>query len=279
MKQDYLKIVFPKDPKIGRILDLMMETGEIISYEQNVHNFIVLDMWENRDALLKTMNEKFPNTQWTESKLEDRDWNQEWINGFQPIKIAKKLWVSPPWHEQKIPINDERIIINPGNAFGTGTHESTLLAMKLLKTMISVNDEVMDLGCGSGILSIAAMKLGASNVFALDFDPEIANNITENLQLNNMNNIQWEIGDVLEMQNFKCDLALINIQKHVILPLLERFSVAKDIPNRVILAGLLNVHRKDIRNALKSQGYKILKIYRKKDWIAVSAVLRRKNEK
>jgi ribosomal protein L11 methylase PrmA len=94
-----------------------------------------------------------------------------------------------------------------------------------------------------------------------------------------MNNIQWEIGDVLEMQNFKCDLALINIQKHVILPLLERFSVAKDIPNRVILAGLLNVHRKDIRNALKSQGYKILKIYRKKDWIAVSAVLRRKNEK
>ena len=279
MKQDYVKIEFPKDPKIGRTLDLMMELGDIISYEQNVHHFIVLDMWENRETLLKSLKEKFPNTVWKESKLEDRDWNQEWINGFQPIKIAKNLWVSPPWHEQKIPINDERIIINPGNAFGTGTHESTLLAMKLLKTMISENDEIMDLGCGSGILSIAAMKLGASKVFALDFDPEIADNITENLQLNNMNNIQWEIGDVLEMSNYKCDLALINIQKHVILPLLERFSIAKDIPNRVILAGLLNVHRKDIRNALQSQGYKIIKIYRKKDWIAVSAILRRKNEK
>lgn len=279
MKQDYLKIEFPKDPKIGRTLDLMMESGDIISYEQNVQHFIVLDMWENRDALLKILREKFPNTIWKESKLEDRDWNQEWINGFQPIKIAKRLWVSPPWHEEKIPVNDERIIINPGNAFGTGTHESTLLAMKLLQVMISEKDEVMDLGCGSGILSITAMKLGASKVFALDFDPEIANNITENLQLNNMNNIQWEIGDVLEMPNYKCDLALINIQKHVILPLLERFSIAKDIPNRVILAGLLNVHRKDIRNALQSQGYKILKICRKKDWIAVSAVLRRKNEK
>ena len=230
MKQDYVKIEFPKDPKIGRTLDLMMELGDIISYEQNVHHFIVLDMWENRETLLKSLKEKFPNTVWKESKLEDRDWNQEWINGFQPIKIAKNLWVSPPWHEQKIPINDERIIINPGNAFGTGTHESTLLAMKLLKTMISENDEIMDLGCGSGILSIAAMKLGASKVFALDFDPEIADNITENLQLNNMNNIQWEIGDVLEMSNYKCDLALINIQKHVILPLLERFSMQKTYP-------------------------------------------------
>ncbi|MCK4529580.1 MAG: 50S ribosomal protein L11 methyltransferase, partial [Candidatus Marinimicrobia bacterium] len=73
-------------------------------------------------------------------------------------------------------------------------------------------------------------------------------------------------------------LALINIQKHIILPLLERFSIAKEIPNRVILAGLLNVHRKDIRNALQKRGYKILNIRRKKEWIAVSAVLRRKNE-
>jgi ribosomal protein L11 methylase PrmA len=102
--------------------------------------------------------------------------------------------------------------------------------------------------------------------------------LKDNFERNDINDITWEITDILAMRSFTCDMALINIQKHVILPLLKRFSVAKEIPNRVILAGLLHVHVKDIRNALKEQGYKILKIRRMKEWIAISAVQRRKNE-
>ncbi len=278
MNSDYIKIQLKKDEETARKLDVLLELEKILSIEVTVDRLTILELWENRDTLFEIMNEEFPGMEWSESKLEGRDWNQEWIEGFQPIRVNRRLWITPPWHVEKIPLEHEKIIINPGNAFGTGTHESTFLAMKLIKGMLIPGDKVLDLGCGSGILSIAAEKLGAGSVHAIDNDPEISNNLQENFERNEAENITWEIRDILAMDSFDCDLALINIQKHVILPLLKRFSVAKGIPNRVILAGLLNAHKKDIRNALQEQGYKILKIRRKKEWIAISAVQRRTNE-
>ena len=278
MYQDYIKIQFSKGSNIAQILDSLMESDDILSIEESNSAFTILDLWENREKLIKKLHEVFPCEKWKISKLEGCDWNQEWIKGFQPIRINQNLWVTPPWQLNKIPENHKKIIISPGNAFGTGTHESTYLALKLMKGLLIPGDEVLDLGCGSGILSIAAMKLGAKRVHAIDNDPEISDNLKDNFKQNELEEITWEIRDILDMNSFPCDLALINIQKHIILPLLERFSVANEIPNRVILAGLLNVHRKDIRNALQERGYKILNIRRKKEWIAVSAVLRRKNE-
>ena len=278
MNPDYVKISFFKDEETSRKLDLLLELGHIQSIEVGVSDLTVLALWEDKEALDKILMEYFPNKEWKEEKLEGRDWNQSWIEGFQPIRVNKDLWITPPWHEDKIPAEKEMIIVNPGNAFGTGTHESTYLVMKLLKSMLQPKDKVLDLGCGSGILSIAAKKLGASTVHAIDNDPEISHNLEENLERNGTNDITWEIRDILAMDSFDCDLALINIQKHVILPLLRRFNIAKGMPNRVILAGLLFEHRKDIRNALKKSGYKILKIRRMNEWIAISAVLRRTNE-
>ena len=278
MKSDYIKIQLPKNETISRKLDVLMELGEVLSVEVTVNKLTVLELWDNRDKLIKTLEEYFPGIEWQEEKLEDRDWNQSWIEGFQPIRISRRFWITPPWHMEKIPPGHERVIVNPGNAFGTGTHESTYLAMKLMKGLIEDGDKVLDLGCGSGILSIAAKKLGASSVHAVDNDPDISDNLIQNVDLNGIKDISWEITDILAMDSYRCDLALINIQKHVILPLLNRFSIAKGMPNRVILAGLLFEHKKDIRNALNKCGYKILKIRRMNEWIAVSAVLRRTNE-
>ena len=278
MNPDYIKVTFSKDDDISRQLDLLLELGQVQSVEVKANELAVLDLWENREELRETLKKTFPHLEWQEEKLEGRDWNESWIEGFQPIRVNSRLWITPPWHVEKIPADHEKIIINPGNAFGTGTHESTFLVMKLIKNMLKTGDKVLDLGCGSGILAITAKKLGASAVHAIDNDPEITDNLEENFERNATTDITLEIGDILSMDSFDCDLALINIQKHVILPLLKRFSIAKGVPNRVILAGLLFEHRKDIRNALKDSGYKILKIRRMNEWIAVSAVLRRKNE-
>ena len=272
MNPDYIKITLPKNEANARKLDIMLELGQILSVEVRVNILMVLHFWQHREELIATINKEFPGIDWKEEKIEGRDWNQSWIEGFQPIKVNRKLWVTPPWHEEKIPTAQNTIIINPGNAFGTGTHESTFLVMKLMKKTLCIGDKVLDLGCGSGILSIGAKKLGAAKVHAIDNDPEISVNLEENIKLNSVSDITWEICDILAMEDFGCDLALINIQKHVILPLLKRFNIAKGIPNRVILAGLLYEHKKDIRNALKESGYKILKIRRMKEWMAVSAV-------
>jgi len=278
MNPDYIKIILPKNEDNSRKLDLLLDLGQILSLEENANELTGLQLWEHRKELIYTIQKEFPGIDWKEERIEGRDWNQSWIEGFQPIKVSRTLWVTPPWHEENIPTAHDKIIINPGNAFGTGTHESTLLAMSLLKKMLRAGDMVLDLGCGSGILSIGAKKLGAAKVHAIDNDPEISDNLKENISLNHASNINWDICDILEMDDFDCDLALINIQKHVIIPLLKRFNIAKGIPNRVILAGLLYEHKKDIRNALKESGYKILNIRRMNEWMAVSAVRRRTNE-
>ncbi|MDD3094628.1 MAG: 50S ribosomal protein L11 methyltransferase, partial [Candidatus Marinimicrobia bacterium] len=200
------------------------------------------------------------------------------IEGFQPVRIGEEFWITPPWHLSRIPEGDRCIIINPANAFGTGTHESTRLILELLPDMLKSGETVLDLGCGSGILSIAALKLGASEVLAIDNDPEIRNNFMENAALNHVENIPLTICDVLQMDDYSCDLAMINIQKHVILPLLGRFNVAKGTPKRVILAGLLNEHREDVQNALELQGYEVLQTPGYGQWLAVAAIRRRSDE-
>lgn len=278
MYPDYVKIKFVYRESIAGKLDELIESGHFLSVETKKSEISILDLWENRDNLILILEREFPNEKWTMDKLEGRDWNQEWIEGFQPIRINRKMWITPPWQLEKIPENHTKIIINPGNAFGTGTHESTYLVLKLMKKMLRSGDNVLDLGCGSGILSIAARKMGAAKVHAIDNDPEIEHNFKENLEKNDTEDITWKICDILSMDTYSCDLALINIQKHVILPLLERFSVAKGTPNRVILAGLLYDHKKDIRNALKERGYKTLEIRRMNEWMAVSAIRRRMNE-
>ena len=278
MKKGYIKIHLPKNDIIVRTLDVMMELGQISAVEESNNTLIVLDTWQNRNNLRKIIRDAFPEGEWTETYLKEQDWNQKWIDGFQPIPIHDTLWITPPWHAHKIAKNHEKIIINPGNAFGTGTHESTRLALELMSCLIRPGDKVLDLGCGSGILSIAARKMGASVVHAIDNDPEIAHNLSENIKNNHITKITWEIIDILQMNNFGCDLAVINIQKHVILPLLARFNVAKEIPNRVILAGLLKEHRGDIEFALEKQAYTVIDTSQMNEWIAIAAVKRSINE-
>lgn len=278
-KKSWIKIRFEKDPHVSERLDRMTELGEIPSMEETDFALFVLGDWNNRKALRKTLREAFPDTAWTEEVLEDRDWNRGWIEGFQPIRVHGTLWVTPPWHLDEIPEGHETVIINPGAAFGTGTHESTRLALQAMTGLLKKGDRVLDLGCGSGILSIAARKMGAGRVHAIDNDPEIGDNLSENLRLNAAADISWEIRDILAMRDFSCDLALINIQKHIILPLLERFNIAKGTPERVILAGLLFEHRGDVETALESSSYKVLDVLRMNDWIAVSAIRRSSNEK
>ncbi len=274
MKKGYIKIHLPKNNATVRTLDIMMELGQISTLEESNDTLIVLDTWQHRNDLRKIIHDAFPEGNWTETYLEEQDWNQKWIDGFQPIPIHDTLWITPPWHAHQIAENHEKIIINPGNAFGTGTHESTRLALEFMTRLIRPGDKILDLGCGSGILSIAARKMGASAVHAVDNDPEIVHNLSENIKNNNITEITWEITDILQMSNFGCDLAVINIQKHIIIPLLARFNVAKETPNRVILAGLLKEHREDIEFALEKQAYTVIDTSQMNEWIAIAAVKR-----
>lgn len=127
------------------------------------------------------------------SELENKNWNENFKNFFKSHEVGKKLVIAPPWEKVTIPEDKILIKINPEMAFGTGTHETTILCLKTLEEFIPKfeNPNILDVGCGSGILSIAAKKLGANYCLGIDIDPKALDNANENLKLNNVEDVAF----------------------------------------------------------------------------------------
>ncbi|MDN6296999.1 MAG: 50S ribosomal protein L11 methyltransferase [Halomonas sp.] len=152
------------------------------------------DDLEGVEAMLERIHaawaEQFPGEPCPEVEYEllaDRDWEREWMDGFEPLQMGERLWIVPSWHEPPAP-EAVNLILDPGLAFGTGTHPTTALCLAWLDAL-AVNGEladttVLDVGCGSGILAIAALKLGASNAVGTDIDPQALQASRDNAERN-----------------------------------------------------------------------------------------------
>lgn len=119
------------------------------------------------------------------SNVNEEDWASSWKKYYKPVRISERFWITPTW--EKVAEKTDLIIeLDPGMAFGTGTHPTTVMSIRALETIINGNEEVIDVGCGSGVLSIAAAKLGAKNVLALDLDEIAVNSTKYNLEVNDV---------------------------------------------------------------------------------------------
>jgi len=273
MKKGFAKIHIPLKMEIQAILEReFMETEILQALETNENEILVWEFWDKSKDLFDLIKKRFPEEKITCEFIPDQDWNLTWIEGFQPLKMTN-IWVSPPWHRDKIPVNEPVLWINPGSAFGTGTHESTRLSLILMEEHVYPGSKVLDLGCGSGILSIAACILGAGSVYACDIDPQIEDNFTENLQLNGNPPVLWDVRDVFDLDDYACDYALINIQKPVIFPLLDKLkTLAQDKkPLKLILAGLLVSDKQELESKLMLTGYMCIDCKSEGEWLAVYA--------
>lgn len=272
-KKGYAKISLPPHESIRNTLERdFLETGRIQAMEINPTALVIWEAWESSEMLMKSLMDYFPGVPVEREFVPDQDWNLTWIEGFKPLKIGR-LWVTPPWHRKAIPPGEPMLCINPGSAFGTGTHESTQLSLMMLQKHIRPGLSVLDLGCGSGILSIAAALLGASPVEACDVDPQIETNIRENIELNGNPQVRWKVLDVFQLKSYACDWAMINIQKPVIFPLLEKFSTlsADKKADHLILSGLMIEDEKDLTRLLSEAGYKVMEKQTDGEWLAVCA--------
>lgn len=273
MEKGFAKIHIPLKPEIQDILERdFMEAGKIQAVEINDHEILVWEIWDKSEEIFILLKKRFAKENISREFVPDQDWNLTWIEGFQPLKM-KKFWISPPWHRDKVPENEPVIWINPGSAFGTGTHESTRLSLSLMEKHLYPGVKVIDLGCGSGILSIAAFILGAVSVYACDIDSQIEDNIGDNLQLNGNPPVRWEVRDVFNLEEYSCDIALINIQKPVIFPLLDKWDnlLRNNKPSKLIIAGLLSTDKQELECKLNKSGYVISDCKTEGEWIAVYA--------
>ena len=143
-------------------------------------------------------------------QLEDKDWEREWMDNFHPIKFGERLWVCPSWREIPDP-TAVNVMLDPGLAFGTGTHPTTALCMQWLDATIQPEQSVVDFGCGSGILGIAALKLGAKRVIGVDIDPQAIEASTANAK---RNSVEGQIELYLpkdQPKDFQADVVVANI--------------------------------------------------------------------
>jgi len=170
--------------------------------------------------------------------LEDKDWTRAWMDSFKPIPCGERLWIVPSWHE---PTDTKavNVILDPGLAFGTGTHPTTALCLKWLDSHMSSNKkQVIDYGCGSGILAVAAALLGAEHVWAVDHDPQALLATKDNAE---KNGVADKISTYLphQMPEMKADLMLANILANPLLELAPKFAALTKANAEIVLSGIL----------------------------------------
>ena len=203
-------------------------------------------------------------------------WFENWKKHYQPLNIGKKIIVVPAWLEN--PETDRTILkINPGMLFGTGSHNTTRLCMKILEETVKEGDELLDIGCGSGILSILALLLGASFAAAVDIVPAAPRIAYENAALNGIGKDTFFVttGNILEDEPLKntigdrkYDIVVANIVADVIIPLSGMVHLFMKKGAKFLCSGIINERAGDVCRALASNGFDIMKKEKDGDWCA-----------
>lgn len=211
----------------------------------------------------------------TEVSLESvvqKDWATHWRSAFPPLKIGKRLIVAPTWHQLKTKASEILIRLDPGMAFGTGQHPTTHLSLELLEEYINGGEVVADLGTGSGILSIAAAKLGAKRIDAVDLDETTIPIARENFQRNGVASIiQLTQGDGVKALNAKYHLIVANILTKVIIPMIPKLPQFLRTDGRIILSGVMDQEAKQVEAVLQGHGFHNIRTRTEADWVGIQA--------
>lgn len=205
----------------------------------------------------------------TTGKVAESDWAEAWKQYYKPVRVGKHFVVVPCWEPYTPQPEDVILMLDPGMAFGTGTHESTQLCLGLLEGFVRSGDRMMDIGTGSGILSIGALLLGASEACAFDIDPISVKVSVENVALNHLQDrFKVAQGGLSGSYGGKFRVICANIVADVILALLPDIGQYLELDGVFIISGIIDFRGPDITAAAEKYGYKVLRMETKNNWIA-----------
>jgi len=199
------------------------------------------------NILSKEIN-PMPATRW--EQLEDKDWEREWMDNYHPIQCAKTLWICPSWQTPPDP-NATNLLLDPGLAFGTGTHPTTFLCMQWLAEQSIEGLDAIDYGCGSGILGITSLLLGANQVTGVDIDPQALLATHENVKRNSLSTEQFPVylPQQKELKEASADIVLANILAGPLLELSNTLLDPLKINGKICLSGVLAIQAEQVKQA------------------------------
>ena len=204
----------------------------------------------------------------------EQDWANTWKKYYKPSKVGEKIVVKPIWEEYEAK-NDELIVnLDPGMAFGTGTHETTRMCIQALERYVTANTTVFDVGCGSGILAIAAAKLGAEKAIGVDLDPVAVESSIENVKYNDLNNIEILYGNLVEVIEGKADVVVANILAEIICILTDDVKRVLKDGGVFITSGIIHDRVDMVCEKLEATGFEVIEKNRDGEWNCIVAKLK-----
>ncbi len=234
---------------------------------------------EPRVEHIRRAVKKIPYTDVSCKNVRDEDWSENWKQYYKPIPVGEKVIIVPQWEE--VPETDRiKFIINPGCSFGTGSHESTRMCIEEMEKCLQKGDGILDLGCGSGILSVIGLLLGGGDATAVDIDPMAVETAYSNLELNNLPREIYHgfAGDVTsdkklhaEISKQKYDIVLANIVADVIISLAPFVRGFLKENGTFICSGIIIERKDEVREALEKAGLEIKEVRTMGEWAAITA--------
>lgn len=235
--------------------------------------------------ILKNLKEndvdnKFGRLELNFSDVKEEDWANNWKQYFKPLKVGEKLLVKPSWEEYDNIDNRTILEIDPASSFGTGQHNTTKLCLEFLETCLKLGDRVLDLGCGSGILSIGAMLLGADSVTAVDIEDYSVRTAMENAQKNGISLDKYTAycGNIVvdeELSNklgTGYDIITANIVADVLIAMKNLFYKYLKDSGTLIISGIIDSHKDEVIDEVISAGFKVDSIKELDNWVSVKLI-------
>ena len=242
------------------------------SEEDNIED--VLQYVNERLTELKEMGLDLGEAKVEHEKMYEEDWANNWKKYYKPSKVGEKIVVKPIWEEYEA--KDEELVVelDPGMAFGTGEHETTRMCIQALEKYVQKDSTVFDVGCGSGILAIAAAKLGAKLAVGVDLDPVAVESAKENVGFNNIDNIEILHGNLIEVIDGKADIVVANIIAEIICILTEDVSRVIKPNGYFITSGIIHDRVEMVTNKLEECGFEVVKVNKDGEWNCIIAKLK-----
>lgn len=277
--EDSLDFKNVHDTPYGEIYELdpndYPEEGVRIKAYLPVNSFLRETVEEIKDAInnLLTYDIDIGKNKVTLSEVHEEDWATAWKKYYKPVKISKKVTITPTWEDYKHVHSDEIIIeLDPGMAFGTGTHPTTVLSIQALEQYIKKDDIVVDVGSGSGVLSIASVLLGAKKVYAFDLDEIAVRSTVTNAKLNKINHqITSKQNNLLDHVNIEADIIVSNILAEIIVRFVKDAWSNLKKGGYFITSGIIQNKKQLVKDELTEQGFEIISMNEMEDWVSIIA--------
>ncbi|MCK8815920.1 50S ribosomal protein L11 methyltransferase [Natroniella sulfidigena] len=204
------------------------------------------------------------------NELQEEDWANNWKENFKPLKVTDKIVIKPTWEDYQASADEIIIEIDPGQAFGTGQHETTTSCLEMIEKYLKPEMNCLDIGTGTGILAIAAAKLEAGATVGIDISPVAITAAQENAQLNQVaDEIEFLEGDLVEVVDQDYDLVIANILPHIILDLIPDLKEVIKPDGKFILSGIVEEKLDRVKERLQEYQFKVEEVVQKNEWVTI----------